>query len=128
MTAPVTLVIPAPCEWINSNDRTHYQTRAKLTKAWRTAAYIASRNARIPPFTTPVHVLAHIQKPRGGRWDPANWYPTAKACVDGLVDAGILEDDDHTRVQGPDMRRAGKGPNQLTLTILAITPDTGDMP
>jgi hypothetical protein len=30
--------------------------------------------------------------------------PTAKACVDGLVDAGVLEDDNFSRVRGPDMR------------------------
>lgn len=39
------------------------------------------------------------------RRDPGNWYPTAKAIVDGLVDAGILIDDDHTKVVGPDMRQ-----------------------
>lgn len=38
------------------------------------------------------------------RRDPANWYPSFKALLDGLVDQGVLQDDDHTRLVGPDMR------------------------
>ena len=30
--------------------------------------------------------------------------PTLKALVDGLVDAGLLPDDDARHLQGPDMR------------------------
>ena len=31
--------------------------------------------------------------------------PTAKAVVDGLVDAGVLPDDDAKHLLGPDLRR-----------------------
>lgn len=39
-------------------------------------------------------------KPRRGRYDPGNLYPTAKACVDGIVDAGLLDADDWVHVDG----------------------------
>jgi len=54
----------------------------------------------------------------GHRRDPANWYPSFKACVDGLVDAGVLNDDDHAHVIGPDMRIGPVVPrSQLVLYI-----------
>ncbi|WJV48932.1 hypothetical protein [Streptomyces flavofungini] len=51
-----------------------------------------------------MHIIGVLHPQNRQRRDPANWYPSFKACVDGLVDQGILEDDDHTRVVGPDMR------------------------
>jgi hypothetical protein len=60
---------------------------------------------------------------RGGRVDPANYYPTFKACVDGIVDAAVIADDDSTRLIGPDMRRgpAVKG-GQIVLRIYEAFP------
>jgi hypothetical protein len=105
--------------WLNSNMRLHRMTEAKLTKAWReqaaAAALTAFQNNGLLP--TPVHIFARVWKPRGGRYDPGNLYPTAKACVDGLVDAGLLVDDDHTRVIGPDMRHGGIGLPRLLLFV-----------
>lgn len=110
--------IPAPAEWLNSNDRRHRMADAKITKAWRLATSLACRN--IGPLNWPVEITAHIWKPRNNRYDPGNLYPTAKACVDGLVDAGLLPDDDHTHVTGPDMRHGGKGPAEIVLKIRGI--------
>ncbi|MFF7603471.1 hypothetical protein [Streptomyces mirabilis] len=45
--------------------------------------------------------------------DPANWYPSFKAAIDGLTDkkrkgqvltVGVLSDDSDEHVVGPDMR------------------------
>jgi hypothetical protein len=50
-----------------------------------------------------------------------NYYPTAKAILDGLVDAGVLPDDNDDHVTGPDMRRTRpNGPLQVTITIREI--------
>lgn len=119
MSGSWTLVVPAPAEWISSNDRHHHQVRARLTRAWRMAGLIHGRNARIPTLNR-ASITAHVHKPRGGRYDPGNLYPTAKALVDGFVDAGILPDDDWKHLDGPDMRHGGKGPAQLVITIREI--------
>jgi len=118
MTRHVTIDIPAPCDFINSNMRLHRMAQAKLTKSWRQAATAAATGHQ--QFTGQVHITAHIFKPRGGRWDPNNLWPTIKAAVDGLVDAGLLADDDHRHVIGPDMRAAGKGNPEIVLEILEI--------
>ena len=103
------LTIPAPCDWLNSNQRLHRMVHAKRTAAWRAAGKAAAEaHPGWVPFAVPVRIVATIHKTRAGRWDAGNLYPTAKALVDGLVDAGVCEDDDNTRVIGPDMRAGEK--------------------
>jgi hypothetical protein len=115
MSRVLYIEVPAPCDWINSNQRLHRMAQAKLTKTWRQATAAAAHGHQ--PFDGQVTITAHIYKPRGGRYDPGNLYPTAKACLDGIVDAGLLADDDHKHVIGPDMRHGGKGPASLLITI-----------
>ena len=112
-----TLTVEAPAGWINSNQRLHRMQVAKLTAAWREAAQVKVEALGWEPYKGRVHIFAHIWKPRGGRYDPNNFWPTVKAAVDGLVSAGFLADDDHLHVEGPDMRHGGKGPAALVLTV-----------
>lgn len=112
----LTLDVVAPCEWITANGRIHHMKRAKLTREWRSATRKALPEG-VEPFTGPVHITAHIWKPRAGRWDPNNWCLTTKAMVDELVSLGLLDDDDHEHVIGPDHRRGGKGEPRIILTI-----------
>lgn len=111
------LEVPAPCAWLNSNQRLHRMAAAKLTAEWREAGRKAAEGFELQPIEGRVHVVAYISKPRGGRWDPNNLWPTIKAVVDGVVDAGLLADDDHEHVIGPDMRVGAKGPAAVTLEI-----------
>lgn len=114
MSRTLELTINAPCDWINANQRDHFHDRRRRTSAWREAANGAVRMAafhegiRSPAFTTPVHIVCTVHKTRAGRWDAGNLYPTAKAIVDGLVDAGVIPDDSNEWVTGPDMRAGEK--------------------
>ena len=112
--------VEAPAPWVNSNQRLHRMVAAKLTAAWRAAGKVAGGD--VAPFAGPVHVVAHIWKPRGGRYDPNNLWPTVKACVDGLVEAGVFVDDDHLHMAGPDMRHGGKGGPCLVFTVTELGP------
>jgi crossover junction endodeoxyribonuclease RusA len=91
--------------WISANQRGHWTTRAKLTAGWRQAAGWLARQAGVPALgqTRIVAELEMVPR-RRVRIDPANYAPTAKAAVDGLVDAGIWPDDSSGWVVGPDMR------------------------
>jgi len=92
--------------WMSANQRLHWRDRRRRTERVRTDAGWIARAASIPRLER-AHIEAHVSYPKGtGRSDPANAYPTIKAMIDGLVDAGVFPDDDHTRVVGPDMRRA----------------------
>ena len=104
--------------WINANVREHRHQVAKKTAAWRKAAVKAANG--IPAFTEPVHITAHIHKKRAGIYDPNNLNMTTKAIVDGLVEAGVLAEDDYHHVIGPDHRHGGKGEPRIVFTIQKI--------
>ena len=132
LTAPEPTVIVRPPSWrlelpagtflLNDNQRLHYRTKAKHIDTIREAAGYAARAARIPTLQR-IHVF-YVVHPKPGirRRDPGNWSPTAKAAIDGLVDAGIVPDDDHTRVLGGDPRLGHpvKG-SQFALWITDLT-------
>jgi hypothetical protein len=102
--------IPQCTAWLTANKKRHYMANAGLVRAWRAKAQWAAARAEVPMLWR-VYIVAEVKLPltRKGlpvrrRRDPANWAPTAKACVDGLVDAKILVDDSEEYVTGPDMR------------------------
>ena len=113
-----TLTIPAPAPWVSANDRSHWATKARRTHHWRIAAGILARATTPNLLRTPVAITVTVHRTSGRRADASNLAPTAKACIDGLVDAGWLPDadDQHviatTFVAGEPLR-----PACLTLTI-----------
>lgn len=131
---PYVITLPAGLTLLNANQRLHHRPKGERTAEIRAKAMEAvSENpalmkalaaARPGPLFQRAHILGILHPDRNNRCDPANWYPSFKAAVDGIVDAGLLEDDDHTRVVGPDMRlgRKVKG-GQLVLVIRGLGPD-----
>lgn len=101
---PYTLRIPAPAVWLSANDRRDPRRAASDIKSWREAGCVYARQAHLPRGLTAVHVIARCHRTIKRRSDVGNLYPTAKAVVDGLVDAGLVADDDNRHVLGPDMR------------------------
>ncbi|GAA3154196.1 hypothetical protein ACFQ0X_43985 [Streptomyces rectiviolaceus] len=98
------LALPAETTLINANDRMHPAKRASFVKVIRQAAWAMARHHKLPALER-AHVFYVVHPDtKGRRRDPGNWSPSAKAAVDGLVDAGVLPDDDHTRLLGPDPR------------------------
>lgn len=118
---------------LNANQRMHHKPKAKLTAAIRDAAMEAVSEspalmaalaaAKPGPLFQRAHILGVLRPATARRADPANWYPSFKAAVDGLVDAGLLDDDDHEHVVGPDMRLGPKAKGgQLVLVVSALAP------
>jgi crossover junction endodeoxyribonuclease RusA len=119
MTTTITLEPPAA--FINANDRMHYAPKAKLTKAWRDAARDAILSGFYPDHYERAHITFAIRFPDNRRRDVGNFFPTAKACVDGLVEANLLNDDSDNHIVGPDMRRhIPNGTPLVTITISAL--------
>lgn len=97
MAEPITLDIPAPADWISANDRGMWHRKARLTKEWREAAGWRARAAKVPAMQR-AEIAVQLVFPVRRRRDPHNWMPTVKAAVDGLVDVGVLPDDDSTHL------------------------------
>lgn len=106
--------LPAGLPLLSANGREHWRPKAAATRTIRDAAHLAVKGspalrramlaARGGPVMERAHVLAVLHPADRRRRDPANIYPAVKAALDGIVDAGVLADDDSTRVIGPDMR------------------------
>lgn len=98
-----TVELPAGMPLLNANKRQHHMVRARLTKAIRDAAHMLTLADRVPALKR-AHVVCEYRPPDRRRRDVHNLYPSAKAAVDGLVDAGVLPDDSDEYLTGPDMR------------------------
>ena len=105
MTEPRTWTIemPAGMELLNANQRLHWAPKARITKALRDAAYILTKKAKIPALDM-AYIIGEYQPPTSAKRDVADLYPSFKAAIDGVVDAGVLTDDDDSHLVGPDMR------------------------
>jgi endodeoxyribonuclease rusA len=108
--------------WLTANQRLHWPTRMRRTRILR--AYAASE-ARIHGLAGqrlgPSMITAMIGYQTATRADPANAAPTVKAIIDGLVDARVWDDDDHTHIPSVaftrDPSKAPKGTHTVTLII-----------
>lgn len=86
------LTITAPAPFIRSNDHTHWRNRHQLTATWRAVAALQAR--RLPVFGAgPVRITAVVHRDDKRLYDLDGIAPTVKACIDGLRDAGRLDED-----------------------------------
>ena len=94
----VTITLPLPPKSLSPNWRGHWRVKAKAVKDYRfLSAYrteVALYPARRPlwPAATLQATFYHAQKRRR---DPDNLNASLKSAQDGLVDAGLLVDDEH---------------------------------
>lgn len=99
----LTFTIPANL-WLSANGTQPYRyDLARIKKALRLLGKATGQQSGLRDLG-PTHVAAFIGYPRTGRADPANEAVT-KHLIDGLVDAGVWADDDHTHVIGPQFLR-----------------------
>lgn len=101
-----TLLMPGRAELPNSNDHRHmhWGSRRRWTQELRTAAAQSARAAMLPPLSRG-RIACYVRMPDERRYDPGNFYPGAKAYVDGLIDYGLLRDDSARYLTGPLMYR-----------------------
>lgn len=136
------LVIPAPCDWANSNQRQHWAAKARLVKQWRAETVNRARAAGLPTGLGRVRIDVMLRFTTRHRRDALNYEPTIKGVVDGLcrdktrinrdgkeVHApgyGLIWDDEPTYLDGPfprigepvDSRQYPRGVMQLMITSL----------
>src|SRR5699024_7752349 len=116
--------IPAPRDakgrlaWLSMNQRLHWAPKAERTRQWRTLAPFYAAQAKLPTNLPGVHITAHAHKTDNRPYDVHNLSPTTQAGLDGLVDYRLIDDDDNSRLIGPDMRHGDKRDQaRITVTI-----------
>lgn len=94
------IVSPAPAKLMTANAqrRAHFHVQAEIVRQWRWATRVLAMDGQVPAFAT-VEVDAYpLQGPGAKLADAGAHAPVVKACVDGLVDAGVIADDSPTYV------------------------------
>lgn len=72
----------------------HWSRIAKETKIWRYAFKTLAQEAKVPRMEC-IRVQVTHYVDRQGNWpDVSACFPSTKAGIDGLVDAGVILDDD----------------------------------
>jgi len=113
MSVSVAFLVPAA--WVlnvNTSRYTRWQTRVGPVANIRQLAGIAMQNVmrnsrpQVDPIHEKVTCTATLTFASRHHRDIFNWYPTCKAALDGVVDAGFLDDDDTAHVDGPHMYEA----------------------
>lgn len=119
--------LPPKTVLLTANQTLGIHAKASRVKALRHTGWAMARYFKLPRLERAhvFYVLHPDTKTR--RRDPGNWAPSAKAVIDGFVDAGLLPDDNSERLLGPDPRIGAPVPgSQLVFHITdldAITPD-----
>ena len=106
--------------WLNSNDRDHWRVLSPIRADWRSNAKTAAQDAGLPQGLGRVEITGLVVKERAGTYDAMNFYPTAKAIVDGLIDHGMCLDDSNEFVEGPFLYPGPKGQPSIILTVREI--------
>lgn len=125
----LTFVIPKE-SWLTSNR--HGIHRGQRARIVREIHSIAMRLVTVPeladaePIAGPVAAHWTVRYPKGvsrSKGDASNAQPTTKALLDGLVQAGLLEDDgplhvaSETFTRGPNLDR--QGDHEIALTFFS---------
>jgi len=124
--APVwTLPLPWPGPLLHENQRLHWAQKAQLTRTVRDVTCFLAGNARLPRGLDRVEITLHWQPATVRRRDDHNLTPTLKAAVvDGLVDFGLIPDDNAAHaVTGCVIEPVAK-PARLWLRITDRSTDT----
>lgn len=111
--------LPWQVPQLSPNVRMHWGARSRITAFVREKTGWIAKAAKLAP-THPFEVTLHYRPARNGRRDPGNLCLDSKACIDGLVDAGLAPDDTHEFIHEtiPVIHPAEKGkPGAMWLEI-----------
>lgn len=109
---------------LSLNDRDHRMVKAKKVRTWRQAAALLVRAASIPACAKIEVLLEYVPRDSRPR-DHLNLVASLKAIEDGVVDAGVIPDDNgrfHTSVM-PRILAKGeefKAGSRFRVTITAL--------
>lgn len=113
-----TVTVPLPAmPYLNSNQRLHWATKARRTRAIRDAAWYVTRALKEQPMEK-AEITAVIHPKTNRRFDPHNFQPTVKAAIDGIVDARLIADDDATRLVSVAFRAGEKDPSGTRIDLI----------
>jgi len=105
---------------LNKERTVHHMKRAKIVKEWRAAFCELAQQAMVPRLEV-IEVVAqpYVLNARY-RQDVGACFPLVKAAIDGLVDAGVLIDDNAKIVTKLTFLTPQFGKDALELTVVPV--------
>lgn len=91
---PLSYAVPP----LSLNYRSHWASTARTIQDVQAEIIWQTRALKIPPLTRPT-VTLHYQPATKRRRDVDSLVSLSKACLDGIVKAGVLEDDTPAHVE-----------------------------
>jgi len=95
--AEYVITLPAGIPLLSLNQRLHWAACNRATQSLKKAAWAMALQAKAPSLQR-AEITIEYQPPDRRRRDPDNLAPSGKACIDGLVLAGVLPDDSSAHV------------------------------
>ena len=102
---------------LSLNDRMHWALRNTWHGQLRTDAHNLALHHKLPKGLARVGVTLHYQPRTAGRRDEINIQATLKPLIDGLVDYGLVADDDSEHVTSGTVIEATAAKGRVWLTI-----------
>ena len=104
--------------WTTNAERSgNLWQRASKTREWRTAFCLLTRQLKMPPLEWCEITVEPWLLNRRGMQDTGACHPSAKAAIDGLVDAELLDDDTPDIVRKLTFVAPRVGRNALVLLV-----------
>lgn len=103
MSESITIVLPLPHRALSPNARTHWTVKAGVTKKARRLACeaVLAEDVKTAPWHQ-VEATESFYYPNQRNRDERNAVAMLKPTYDGIVDAGLILDDNHATLQhGP---------------------------
>ena len=109
-------------QMISANDRMHFRVKSQITQFLR--KFAATKTWKTPVYTrkNPCSVTIDVRPPTSRRMDAPNWYPTVKALIDGLVDSGLLSDDNNHVIKSTTFKSTQLSGTKNYTLIITIEP------
>ncbi len=112
-------------QMISANDRMHFRVKSQLTQFLRKLAANKTWKCAVYTRKNPCIITVDIQPPTSRRMDAPNWYPTIKALIDGLVDSGLLSDDNNHVIKSTTFKSTKLSDTKNYKLIITIEPTNG---
>ncbi len=93
MEGDFALFVPGRLFTVNGERKLHRHARSELVRWWRDEFARLARDCAMEPLDCVDIIVKPVQR-LGRLGDAGGHAPVAKAAIDGLVDAGVLKDDD----------------------------------
>lgn len=106
---------------LNANDSDHFRVIAPIKKEWRRRGRGYGNRLRLRTLGWQrVQIDAYVNRPIRNNSDAANFHPTMKPIMDGLIDARLLPDDNDNHLAGPYLHKGEHAPYSITIKIVRM--------